>query len=279
MKSCVFLVSALALSFNCAFACPAIGRLPDFNCNGHIDITVLGDSLVAGVGDKQRKGGYVARAKDRLAEAAFYNYGVPGETSLQLIRKLQREFSVNYPSTFVKNIVVSDIIFLDTGRNDRWLNGPPLATYRNLQRARQLIEDKVFAESGHRPLIVTAVLTLPNRVLQEPWVRQLNNFLIKSNSSINPADLRFDKVSKSLLSADNLHPAAAGYRYMADVLVNYLLTNYVRSARKLRPDRDQDLLYDEYEEEVFGTSPDHPDSDFDGLLDGEDIQPLAGILF
>jgi hypothetical protein len=66
---------------------------------------------------------------------------------------------------------------------------------------------------------------------------------------------------------------------MADVLVNYLLTNYVRSARKLRPDRDQDLLYDEYEEEVFGTSPDHPDSDFDGLLDGEDIQPLAGILF
>lgn len=236
---------------------------------------MLGDSLVAGVGDKRVEGGYVSRAQAQITEAQFHNYGVPGETALQLVRKLQKAFAGRGRSALARELKKADVVFIDTGRNDHWLHGSPLATYRNLKRARVTIEDSVRASTSHKPLVVTAVLMHPNRRFQEPWVSDLDDLLLRSNSTSAPANLRFDRISKSLLSSDNIHPTGVGYSKMAQVLVSYLLEILPRYIRALRPDRDADGLYDEYEAEVYGCDPKNPDTDGDGLKDGEDPQPTV----
>ena len=49
MKKLIFLITFL-FSVN-AFACPAVRGVPDFNCDGELNIVALGDSLVYGTGD------------------------------------------------------------------------------------------------------------------------------------------------------------------------------------------------------------------------------------
>src|SRR5262245_21756316 len=38
-----------------------------------------------------------------------------------------------------------------------------------------------------------------------------------------------------------------------------------------RPDRDEDGLYDDDETDVYGTNPDNPDTDGDGIDDGQEV--------
>ena len=40
---------------------------------------------------------------------------------------------------------------------------------------------------------------------------------------------------------------------------------------QLRPDRDDDGLFDDDETDVYGTDPDDPDSDGDGVGDGQEV--------
>ncbi len=231
---------------NC-FACPPIGRLPDFNCNGRLDIVVLGDSLVSGVGDKDVKGGYVSRAEAQITEAQFYNFGVPGETAVRLARKLVGIFRTKQKGALATDLIRADIVFIDTGRNDHWLKESPRTTFRHLKRARTLITSGVRASTGHKPLIIQAVLMHPKRRGQTPWVMKLDNLLVSSNSLTSPANLRFDRVSTALLSSDNIHPTSAGYAQMSQVFVAYLLQYLPNYANKLRPDLNANGFYDEFE--------------------------------
>ena len=247
LRALTILTCLTVISLKNCFACPAIGRLPDFNCNGRLDIVVIGDSLVSGVGDKRVKGGYVTRAQAEITEAHFYNFGVPGETAIRLVRKLLGEFQGKTNSALARELITADIIFIDTGRNDRWLQESPRSTFRNLKRARSIIEENVRALTGHKPLVVQAVLMHPNRQVQTFWVKKLDDILISSNTLSSPANLRFDRISKALLSSDNIHPTPAGYNEISRVFVAYLLEHLPRYARKLRPDRNADGLYDEFE--------------------------------
>lgn len=265
-----------AVSTTSVQACPAVGRLPDFNCDGKAHITVVGDSLVYGFGDTKNKnsGGYLLRTQAALTEATISNQGVLGLRTLPLIKKLQKAFK-NEASTLRQDLVDSDVIVLDLGRNDRWLFGLPLATFRNLKRARAIIEKGVSDATGYSPLVVTAVLMYPNRGSQGPWVKELDDIILQSDSTKAPANLRFDQVSKRLLSDDNIHPTAKGYAALASVFVKYLLKEYPRLAKALRPDADDDGLYDIFEPSKYGTDPANPDSDGDGIKDGEDPSPAA----
>src|SRR5690606_39037339 len=102
-------------------------------------------------------------------------------------------------------------VVLDLGRNDRWLFGPPIETFRNLKRAVTQIKKYTKDSAGLSPLIVTAVMMLPNRGSQGPWVKELNGYILRSNTLQDPSDLRFDLVSKRLLSKDQIHPTPQGY--------------------------------------------------------------------
>jgi lysophospholipase L1-like esterase len=254
-----------------AIACPAVGKLPDFNCDGEARIVVLGDSLAYGFGDtvNGNKGGYVLRAQKAFPNATFSNFGVQGLQSLDLILDIKRAFDGRGDSDLANALVKADAVILDLGRNDRWLFGLPSATLRNLKRAASLIRKNVTKVTDTSPLVIQAVLMYPNRGSQGPWVKELDALILKSSSTAAPADLRFDLVSKRLLSEDQIHPTSKGYQAMTAVFVKYLRNNYPKYVARLRPDADQDGLYDVFESSKFGTDPANPDSNGDGILDGK----------
>lgn len=269
------LILGMLILSSSAFACPTVGRIADFNCDGKAIVVVIGDSLVYGIGDttNSNKGGYVLRAQERLPLVQFANQGVPGLRTLQMITRIRKSFANGSQSQLASSILEADLVILDVGRNDRWLFGLPEAALRNIKRARQLITTEVTKKGNPAPLVVTTVLMYPNRGSQGPWVKELNDLIIRSGTDEYPADLRFDQVSKRLLSPDNVHPTSKGYAAMADVFIKYLVNDYKAHTNRLRADADNDGLYDRFEATKFGTDPTNPDTDGDGIKDGQDETP------
>ncbi len=212
-------------------ACPDVGGLPDLNCDGAAIVVVIGDSLVFGVGDSKNdgKGGYVLRTQTKFPQASIVNQGIPGLRTVPLLQKLQKSFKAS-TDTFAQDLLSADLVVFDVGRNDRWLMGLPSATLRNIKKARSLVESKVKEQKGLSPLVVISVLMYPNRGSQGPWVKELDQLILDSHSESHPADLRFDKVSKRLLSPDNIHPTSKGYSALGKVFTEYLLDEYPKHA-------------------------------------------------
>jgi lysophospholipase L1-like esterase len=260
-----------------SYACPAVAGLPDANCDGKAVVAVLGDSLVAGIGDWRHggKGGYVLRAAQKFPEAIFLNFGEGGATATNIIFDIERAFEGRGHATLRAGIIEADLIVLDVGRNDQWTAKTPLATRRNLKRIQTLIQSNVKRVTGHTPLVVTAVLMIPKRVRQAPWIGELNGLLRASNSTKAPTDLRFDVIPKRFLSADRIHPTSTGYDKLASIFISYLSARFPAHIADIRPDRDRDGLYDEFEVKRHGTDPSRADTDGDGILDGVDSAPLS----
>jgi len=214
-------------------ACPSIMGIVDFNCDGKVVITIIGDSFVYGIGDTATlPGGYVARAAKRLYLINFHNFGYAGMQAKTLYRNLitkgnkarNQLASVGMiEESLVKAVIQSDYVILDLGRNDRWNFEEPSVTLNFINRTVKIIKSLANEFAGsYNPLVIKAILMLPNRGSQGPWVKSLNELLLKSDSLTAPADLRFDKVSKRLLLPDQLHPSPRGYSALAQTFVQYL---------------------------------------------------------
>ena len=215
-----------------AFGCPLIGGLPDFNCDQEMNVVVIGDSFVYGFGDtsNDNKGGYILRTQKKLDEITITGLGVQGLRTPQLISTLKDVFkSDDKPSITRDALLTADYVILDLGRNDRWYFGEPITTVKNLKSIRNYINKKVKAAGKVSPLIITSVLMLPNRGSQGPWVKALNTLILDTDSDSHPADLRFDLVSKRLISDDQIHPTSKGYQALTRVFVKYLTKNTSQS--------------------------------------------------
>lgn len=269
-------LSLLVLTYSSAFACPLISKIPDFNCDGKLTISVLGDSLAYGYGDTKNKnrGGYVLRLAKKLPNATVNNLGIQGLRSRELVSLVHDTFKRGKKLNVRDALLSSDIVVLDVGRNDRWLFGLPSATYRNLKRAVAEIKKQVEISEGSAPMVVTAVMMLPNRGSQGPWVAELNALILKGSSAKAPADLRFDLVSKRLLSTDQIHPTSQGYDELSKTLVSYITKKLVPRMKSQRADADVDGIYDLFESLKFGTDPTLLDTDGDGKADGQEVFTL-----
>ncbi len=276
MAKTAFLFIFTLLFSSAAYSCPLIRKIPDFNCDKKLTISVLGDSLVYGIGDtdNNNRGGYVLRTAKRLRFARVLNLGVSGMRAVELLPGLKREFRHPGSSKQVAALRESDIVVLDLGRNDRWLFGAPAATYRNLREIRSVIEKNVKKLKGASPLVVTAVMMLPNRGSQGPWMKELDRLILKGSTLHAPADLRFDLVDKHLLQPGGIHPTSKGYAAISQVLVTYITKKLPKRMKKLRPDADKDGVYDLFEKARFGTDPANRDTDGDGKSDGKEIFSL-----
>ncbi len=245
----------------------------DFNCDQDLRVVVIGDSLVSGIGDTENGdiGGYVVRAARAQRTITFTNLGVPGYHVTQLVADLTGKARSARSRKIWLAVADADVVVLDVGRNDRWDMGMPIDTYRGLRRAAVRIERVVQAERGVAPLVVTAVLMIPNRGAQAPWIAELNQIIAKNNRIARPTDLHFDTISKRLLSDDQIHPTSEGYDEMSRVFVRYLTKMLPRRMNRLRPDADRDGIYDLFETLKFGTDPTLLDTDGDGIADGQQI--------
>jgi hypothetical protein len=111
-------------------------------------------------------------------------------------------------------------------------------------------------------------------VKKAAWISELDKFIAAANSKSAPTDLRFDSVPWQYCGPDRIHPTPKGYDKLAKVLVKYVNVAYPEHVKALRKDKDEDGLYDIFESSRFGTDALNPDTDGDGLLDGEDPDPL-----
>lgn len=204
--------------------CKSIYKIPDLNCDGDLQIVVIGDSFVYGIGDTKNRGrgGYVLRTQRRFSRAAIQNLGTPGLQSPKLLEDLQASFRGRAPLNYRQVLRSADIVIFDLGRNDRWLYGEASDTVKNLQAAAQLIRLDARKRKQIEPVIVIAPNMLPNRGSQGPWVSVLNKLILRTHTSRNPADLRFDLVSKRLIGDDQIHPTSLGYDELAKVFQRYL---------------------------------------------------------
>ena len=252
-------------------ACPNVAGIPDLNCDGEAKVVVLGDSLVYGIGDTTNgnKGGYVLRTSRAFPSTTFLNHGLGGRRVSRTITDIELAFAGTGDSKLAGDLVEADVVFFDFGRNDWWERKPAIATWRNLKRARELIQTNVKNTTGHAPLVVTAQMALANRTGQGTWVVELNTLLAQKSTPAAPADLRFNTLSKKLLG-DQVHPLPKGYQVLTKIFSQYLTTTLPKHASTFRKDSDSDGLYDEYERERFGTDPSVADSDGDGIRDGDE---------
>ncbi|MGM0845409.1 MAG: SGNH/GDSL hydrolase family protein [Bacillota bacterium] len=82
-----------------------------------IKIVSIGDSLTQGVGDSTKSGGYVPylqyhfESLDSVREAEFINYGVRGNRTDQLLKRLKNK-------DISKAVSESDLVFITIGGND-----------------------------------------------------------------------------------------------------------------------------------------------------------------
>ncbi|GKQ42725.1 lipase/acylhydrolase [Companilactobacillus sp. RD055328] len=82
-----------------------------------LKLVAIGDSLTYGVGDSTKKGGYVTLVSKKLEEhknvnVSSENYGISGETSTQIIKRIENKSKIQ---SDLKN---ADIITVTVGGND-----------------------------------------------------------------------------------------------------------------------------------------------------------------
>ncbi len=235
LVACAFCLALCLSTF--AYACPQIAGIPDVNCDGELRIAVIGDSLVVGFGDTRNDnhGGYVTRAAAALPLVQFSNLGKLGAKTRPVYVDLARKLRPTSLNSTKAAVFGADIIVLDLGRNDRWSFGLPSETHRRLKRIARLITSRAISANLVPPVVVTAVMMLPNRGSQGPWVKELNALILESSTNSYPCDLRFDLVSKRLLSIDQIHPTPKGYTALAAVFKKYLVRKLPRKIAAARP--------------------------------------------
>jgi lysophospholipase L1-like esterase len=255
-----------------SFACPGQYGIQDYNCDGKVKIFFIGDSFTYGTGDtvNNNKGGYIKRLKKSLKKISIDSYSIPGLRAITLLKIMNDVKKEDLYPEFRKKLSDADIVILDLGRNDRWLMDLPGRTYRNLDKIARLVNSVVREDTGFEPMVIKAVLMLPNRGSQGPWVKLLNQIILAKSTPKYPNDLRFDLVSKRLIGGDQIHPTSLGYNALAKAFTAYLPKLKI-NLNTARPDSDGDGLTDIFETNKYGTNPSLADTDGDLKNDYDEI--------
>lgn len=205
-----------------AIDCPLIRSLADYNCDGRIRILITGDSVVSGVGDEQNAGGYVGRLQQQMRFAKIESVGIPGAKSLRLFQYYRREFR-KVKSLLNRRITKNlDYVVIDVGRNDYWDRAPAKRTTRNILRLVHLLRETLTTRDGMSPFVIITTLIPTNRSYQSGFITQVNDLLLRRPSTRQPVYIRFNNLSRDILSSDGLHPCSYGYDVIAQSLYEQL---------------------------------------------------------
>jgi lysophospholipase L1-like esterase len=284
MKKPHFFLLLLALLLSLptkAFSCPTIDGLVDYNCDGQIRITVLGDSFVAGKGDTGQgsQKGYVARieALPAFQKAKISAIGLSGYSSFEILIEVQRSLGLSNPNRLKKNLSNTDLLIIDFGRNDFFVKITPAQTVKNLRSVVKVVNQRLGHGAQLAPLIAIAKLpsTSPlSRPMQRKFISTVDSLLDRGRSAQLPVRVPFETLPSSKLSSDGLHPNPAGYMELADIAANYILGEAQVESLEKRPDADNDGVYDAAETTLFRTNIASADTDGDTLSDLDEIFTL-----
>ncbi len=202
-----------------------------------ITVVSAGDSLTQGVGDSTQQGGYLPYLKKKLeqdkgiSEVEFHNYGVKGNVTTQLLKRLQ--------SPEIKKMVKSaDMVIITVGGND--IMQVVQENISNLQvsaftKEKEIyishltqIFDRITQENPRVSIILVGIYNPFMKYFSN--IKELNQIVEDWNRAsqtvvsnypdayfVDIEDL-FTNSDKNLLYTDHFHPNDRGYQLIADRL-------------------------------------------------------------
>jgi lysophospholipase L1-like esterase len=197
-------------------------------------VVSAGDSLTQGVGDSTGKGGYLPYLKKLLeknkgiTEVDFYNYGVKGNRTTQLLKRLQ--------TSEIRNTVQkANIVILTIGGNDIMkvvtdhLSNLQVSDFtkerENYIHNLNEILDTINQENPHTSIILVGLYNPfmkwfsnvgeMNKIVGD-WNKASQSVVANYNNAyfVTIEDL-FDHSKENLLFTDNFHPNDKGYEQIA----------------------------------------------------------------
>ncbi|WP_042457546.1 SGNH/GDSL hydrolase family protein [Neobacillus dielmonensis] len=199
-----------------------------------LTIVSAGDSLTEGIGDSTGQGGYLPYLKSMLEnskginEVDFLNYGVKGNRTTQLLKRLNS-------TEMTMAIQKADLVILTIGGND--IMKVVKDHFSDLQIA-DFMEEKENYRDHLTQIIDTVVQENPNASivllgLYNPFskwfsdIKELDEIVAEWNKTgqsvianypnayfVDIEDL-FEKTNENLLYTDNFHPNDKGYELIA----------------------------------------------------------------
>jgi lysophospholipase L1-like esterase len=203
--------------------CPRVLGFKDINCDGQFVTLAIGDSVVAGKGDKElsNQGGYVPRLQQLYPDITITRIGLPGMSAKRLYPQIVQTFAKNTANSAL--IYKADFILIDVGRNDFWEGNDPALTVRNIKRIVAVLRTQVYNKAHFIPAVKIAYLTPTTRSYQYRFIHNVNALLWSKRSYEIPAYVRFDLLDARYISVDGLHPTSNGYIRLRNILRRYLL--------------------------------------------------------
>jgi len=208
-----------------------------------LSIVSVGDSLTQGVGDSTGKGGYVPYLQDLLEEtkgvnkADFVNYGVRGNRSDQLLKRIKTE-------EVSKAIQKADGVIITIGGND--IMKVVRNNFTNLQVEsfnEQLNEyennlyeilSNVRTNNSNAVIILVGVYNPFIKMFSD--IKEMNQIVTDWNNTSEKVLAEYDHTyfvsiesifenpTSDLLYEDYFHPNDQGYKLIAEAIYNKMLT-------------------------------------------------------
>lgn len=188
------------------------------------NISVFGDSLVYGLDDNNKKRGWVSRLQNKVDEKnKFINFGVCGDTSSDLLERIDQELKRSNP----------DIVIISIGANDSQYKNLEKNTLVNIENYKKNLEKILNKTKKYSFRIIFVGLPKMNDEITTNW-KYLYNFC---NSNLN----KYDKVMKDFSKKNNLqyihifdllnkedlidgaHPNSVGYEKIANKINENLI--------------------------------------------------------
>ncbi|MDR4135044.1 MULTISPECIES: SGNH/GDSL hydrolase family protein [Bacillus cereus group] len=206
---------------------------------GTLQIVSLGDSLTRGVGDKEGIG-YVGRMKEDLQKdykqkIALTNLAVSGAKMPDLLKQIESngaQYSIKQAGVIVLTIGGNDLFpgWESLGKIDLDTYRPDTETFQNeakkiIEEIRKLNTDSpIFWLGLYNPFEDVEDLKGSSNIVVD-WNASLEKLALNDkNVYITPTFDLFQNRGKDLLYSDHFHPNEVGYTYMAERLVQNVVS-------------------------------------------------------
>ncbi|HDR7524229.1 MULTISPECIES: SGNH/GDSL hydrolase family protein [Bacillus cereus group] len=206
---------------------------------GTLQIVSLGDSLTRGVGDREGIG-YIGRMKEDLQKdykqkVALTNLAVSGAKMPDLLKQIESngaQYSIKQADVIVLTIGGNDLFpgWESLGKIDLETYRPDTETFQNeakkiIEEIRKLNTDSpIFWLGLYNPFEDVEDLKGSSNIVVD-WNASLEKLALNDkNVYITPTFDLFQNRGKDLLYSDHFHPNEVGYTYMAERLVQNVVS-------------------------------------------------------
>ncbi|MGV3465535.1 MAG: SGNH/GDSL hydrolase family protein [Heyndrickxia sp.] len=217
----------------------------------NLHMVAVGDSLTQGVGDSTNRGGYIPYLKDimetkkEIGTVTFNNFGVRGDRTDQLLKKLKQ-------SKVKSDIKNSDIVIITIGGNDVMKVFKDNFTDLKVDKFQSAIKGyqvrlnevlKTIREYNRNTGIVLIGIYNPFSKwfsdikeldqIVENWNEASKKTLMQyDNTQFVPVNDIFENQNEDLFYSDDFHPNDTGYKLIAERVGEILGENKLKQLRK-----------------------------------------------